>query len=210
MWADYLDGFFSTTPYITRKAGGYTKLESGWEETVCIDPAVLAAISGKEALSNKVTTIDENSTDDEYPSAKAVYEFAPDMSGYLTGTYPISPTGTEFLNGEGDFVEIEIPETVSTMTEYATALTLNNANYWTTTGSIAFALPTAVSGKENTFKLFVKVTDAGHAVTFTPSGSQRLGSVAHTFGVGTHLVEGLYNPVDSKWVLGCSAVGVPA
>lgn len=200
---DFIDVLFNTTPYITRKAGGYTKLESGWEETVCIDPLV-------EVKANKVTTIDANSTDEEYPSAKAVYEFAPDMSGYLAGTYPVSPTGTEFLNGEGDFVEIEIPETVSTMTEYATALTLNNANYWTTTASIEFGLPTAVSGKKNTFTLFVKVTDAGHAVTFSPSGSQRLGAVAHTFGVGTHLVEGVYNPIDSKWLLGCSAVGVPA
>lgn len=178
VWADYLDGFFSTTPYITRKAGGYTKLESGWQETVCIDPLV-------EVKANKVTTIDANSTDEEYPSAKAVFDFVP---------------------------EIDVDELVPTMTEYDAddGLTLNKGNYWTTTASIQFALPTAVSGKKNIFTLFVKVTDAGHAVTFSPSGSQRLGAVAHTFGVGTHLVEGVYNPIDSKWLLGCSAVGVPA
>lgn len=38
-------------------------------------------ISSKEDKTNKVTTIDENSTDTEYPSAKAVYDYVGDIVG---------------------------------------------------------------------------------------------------------------------------------
>lgn len=52
-------------------------------------------IASKENTSNKVTTIDENSTDTEYPSAKAVYDkFSTTVSAdspALTGT-PTAPT----------------------------------------------------------------------------------------------------------------------
>jgi hypothetical protein len=177
MWADYLDGFFSATPYITRKAGGYTKLESGWEETVCIDPLV-------EVKANKVATIDANSTDEEYPSAKAVFNFVP---------------------------EIDVDELVPTMTEYDAddGLTLNKGNYWTTTASIEFGLPTPVSGKVNTFDLFVKVANSAHIVTFS-AVVEWAGSVAYVFGEGTHKVCGEYDPINSKWLLTATAAGVPA
>lgn len=52
-------------------------------------------IAAKEDSSNKVTTIDENSTDTEYPSAKAVYDKLSTTvsadSPALTGT-PTAPT----------------------------------------------------------------------------------------------------------------------
>lgn len=56
---------------------GVMKEENGdidIEDDIATKDYVNAAISGKEDASNKVTSIDNNSTDVQYPSAKAVYD----------------------------------------------------------------------------------------------------------------------------------------
>ena len=45
--------------------------------------AVASAISGKEATSNKVTSLSSSSTDTEYPSAKCVYDLMGDVESIL-------------------------------------------------------------------------------------------------------------------------------
>jgi len=47
------------------------------------DTAARNALSGKEDSSNKVISIDQNSTDDEYPSAKCVYDIVGDIEAAL-------------------------------------------------------------------------------------------------------------------------------
>lgn len=42
------------------------------------------AISGKEDTSNKVTSLNQNSTDKEYPSAKCVYNLIGDVETLLS------------------------------------------------------------------------------------------------------------------------------
>lgn len=42
-------------------------------------PAIQSDLSDKEAVANKVTAIDNDSTDDQYPSAKCVYDTAKDL-----------------------------------------------------------------------------------------------------------------------------------
>lgn len=161
---------------------------------------------GKIDKTSIVTAIDAESTDDEVPSAKAVYAFTPDLSGYLQGAYPAEPGANDFLNADGTFKEVA---SIPTMTEYDTVLTLNNGNYWTTTASKEFALPTPTSGKVNTFDLDLTVANAAHAITWD-AAVEWAGAVAHVFGAGHHIVSGQYSPVASKWVLVASSAGVPA
>lgn len=47
------------------------------------DAGARAALTGKEDSSNKVTSIDNQSTDDEYPSAKCVFDIVGDIEAAL-------------------------------------------------------------------------------------------------------------------------------
>ena len=62
--------------------GAYTTTET--------DDAISTAISGKEDVSNKVTSISSSSTDTEYPSAKCVYDELANKQGNIT----VSVTGS--------------------------------------------------------------------------------------------------------------------
>ena len=47
------------------------------------DTAARNALGGKEDTTNKVISIDQNSTNDEYPSAKCVYDIVGDIETAL-------------------------------------------------------------------------------------------------------------------------------
>ena len=68
-----------------------------------------------ETTDNKVTTIDENSTDTQYPSAKAVYDFASKNQGSGGNTensaFQVLPTGKNLLNRETDTIGYNLTET---------------------------------------------------------------------------------------------------
>jgi hypothetical protein len=49
--------------------------------TEIIDFAAWLEAQGKEDNSNKVTSISSSSTNDQYPSAKAVYDYIDDLIG---------------------------------------------------------------------------------------------------------------------------------
>ena len=54
---------------------------------------VSSAISGKEDSSNKVDSVDSTSTDDEYPSAKAVYDWISAEKGAINGIAELDSNG---------------------------------------------------------------------------------------------------------------------
>lgn len=192
----------------------FAKIDGTWTRTDLATGEPATDLTDYEKKTNKVTSISANSTDFQYPSAKAVYEYTPDLSGYeelanKVTTIDVDSTDTEYPSAKAVYDFVPEVDLVPTMTEYATVLTLNNGNYWTTTASIQFALPTPVAGKVNTFDLFVKVANSAHIVTFS-AVVEWAGSVAYVFGEGTHKVCGEYDPINSKWLLTATAAGVPA
>lgn len=75
-----------------------------------------AEISGNvETTDNKVTTINENSTNEQYPSAKAVYDFVGNNQGNggsaENSAFQVLPTGKNLLNRETDTVGYNLTET---------------------------------------------------------------------------------------------------
>ncbi len=87
-----------------------------------------SALTKAEPTSNKVTTIDENSTNKQYPSAKAVFDFVNENGGgsgadllnadgiikqqYFPAGYPYSQTGEDYI----------LPETAVTLNEDGEAI----------------------------------------------------------------------------------------
>ena len=99
--ADLVDDTSTTNKFVTSSDkttwnGKYTKPSGGIPKTDLAsavqtslgkaDTAIQAHqdISGKEDKSNKVTSISENSTDTQYPSAKCVYDMIGDVETILT------------------------------------------------------------------------------------------------------------------------------
>lgn len=68
-----------------------------------------------ETTDNKVHTIDEDSTDTQYPSAKAVYDFVGNNQGNggnaENSAFQVLPTGKNLLNRETDTVGYNLTET---------------------------------------------------------------------------------------------------
>lgn len=93
--------------------GAYTTTET--------DDAISTAISGKEDVSNKVTSISSSSTDTEYPSAKCVYDELANKQGNIT----VSVTG----NGNAiTSASLEANNTLS-LTKDDTFLTSHQSHY---------------------------------------------------------------------------------
>ena len=93
----------------TKPSGGIPKSDLTSSAQTSLEKADTAVqdVSGKEDSSNKVTSIDENSTDTQYPSAKTVYDnfvTRDEEINQLYNDHPdITDTGTDLtLNGTGD------------------------------------------------------------------------------------------------------------
>ena len=65
-----------------------------------------------EQVVNKVTTIDENSTDAKYPSAKAVYDFVKDETGKARETVVITATANKGSGAESAVITVKIDNVV--------------------------------------------------------------------------------------------------
>ena len=65
-----------------------------------------------EQVVNKVTTIDENSTDAKYPSAKAVYDFVKEETGKARETVVITATANKGSGAESAVITVKIDNVV--------------------------------------------------------------------------------------------------
>lgn len=74
-----------TPPKIANGAVTSDKLGAGAVTAVKLAPQLLQAIQGAERQSHKVTAVDSTSTDTQYPSAKAVYDYGQSIQTAIEG-----------------------------------------------------------------------------------------------------------------------------
>lgn len=156
-------------------------------------------ISGKEDTSNKVTLIDENSTDEEYTSAKAVYnelvkrdeeiENLKSKNAQLIADHPdIEETGTDLtLEGTGDLKMKALPGGNSTQITTTGKNKLAPAEEYTATN---FSITTTSDGKGN------------YTLKGTSTGA---GFIRRAYIENYTIQEGDYVHLKNKGIIGTSA-----
>ena len=66
----------------------------GADTSIPTEKAIRTELDNKESTSNKVTSITSSSTDEQYPSAKAVYDIIPDVSNFITANDNVATATT--------------------------------------------------------------------------------------------------------------------
>ena len=127
-----------------------TDLENANSDIETLQGDVETALSGKEDSSNKVTSIDENSTNTQYPSAKLVYDELVERDeeiNQLWNDHPdildnnALPSGTDLtLNGTGDLkMKVDV-EGNSTQVQYEGYNLLPNTAQSQTISGVTFTV----------------------------------------------------------------------
>jgi hypothetical protein len=120
-------------------------------------------LSGKEDSSNKVTSLSQQSTDTQYPSAKAVYDFVKEETGKARETVVITATANTGDVGEDAVITVKVDNTV----------------VGTGTGALTLAVEFGKQYVVECSRVYDYLTPA--AQTFTAGQSVRNVSCAYTY-----------------------------
>ncbi len=114
------DGLNGITPEIGENGNWFV---DGVDTGILADVSLID-LSGYELNSNKVTSINSNSTDEQYASAKLIYT---ELLSKLSAEYPEVPTQSNFLRDDGVFAEVyETVEKFSDLPENGTIALVQN------------------------------------------------------------------------------------
>lgn len=180
------------------------------------DKPTIPDVSGKEDISNKVTSISSSSTDTQYPSAKLLYDTVNDGSHKIfygtcstsadTQIKIIENSNFEFINGNilivhfsqgqsfvpssGSYVQFKIDNTYKKVFNYGSSGSYANKDTWTANSVVMFVL------EDNGFvKIGNHATTSGYGLTVLNSS---VSSTSESYAATPKAVKTAYDLANGK------------
>jgi len=179
--------------------GGIPKTDLASAVQTSLDKADTAVqdVSDKEDVSNKVTEIDETSTDTEYPSAKLLYDELAEKQEQIDGLVTENALLKDQIpNGTAEGTNVQITDSSNLPIE--DGMLKGNTSQETTTG-------------KNLFKPIANATKQGVTLTYNEDGSYTLDGTADAntsfyitnlgYGSGTYVMSANNQTINSSVIL---------